>query len=609
MSGENQGPDMFFAGGECLSRFGVWIRRTDMDLEAATREDFTRASEAEAIDRASILRTWGLDTARAEWLNEVDLAATRNLMESSNLLAAPGWTNSGLLSVTKLDDPRERFRLVEVVGGSIHGAIVDIAGVPDTLQVFASAVFENHGTRSLCYIQSTNKSAGVSETWFDLTGDGAVLNDFHISSSIQKIGPVSYRCVVEFAPGVGSGDTSIRYAIAVQNGSLSYTGDGVSGLIVGSTQVESVRQSTFQSKPRDLDRKFPSLLLEKSVQNGWTRSEEFDDAAWTKQNSSISPNDRPAPDGTSTADFLREDGSNSNHRIVRDFPGISDNNFISWSVFARQSSRQWIFLSTTRKDGTTAETWFDLRNGVMGGSGNHVAQQMVRYGDEWYRCQVSEQVLSGGTTPFGTIQLALSDGGQAYQGDGVQGLHIWGGQSEANLRPTSSYIPTAATLQTRAGSVFSQDWLRRPVPMTMYCKFTEAGTIDIQDGILVSIANGVGTFFQLKSQPGLYRTRHTANGLNSIATAQTAPAVGELVEVLGTLDEFGRVTCTVQIPVRESEPVTQVAGTDTEGLGDNWDDPFIYINSRKGQTLAGYGRFLAVKVHSGFRSLDFMRAL
>ena len=602
------GPDLFFSGGECLTRFGVWIRRTDVDLEEAFGETFVRNSIATAIGRDGILRTWEIDTPRAEWLNEEDLDPTRNLMETSDMRAAPVWQTSGLLSVTKLDHLRERFQLVETVDGSTHLVTVSVPGVPDDNQVFTSGIFENKGTRDLCYITTIDKNANNFDTWFDLTGDGATLNSNHDSSSITKIGAGVYRCVVENPSGTGSGEYTVRLAIAEANGSLSYSGDGVSGLVVGSAQVEIGVATDPQEQPQDLDRKFPCLLLEKVVLNSWTRSEEFDDAVWTKQNANIVANDRAAPDGATTADFLREDSSNGNHRIQRNFGSISDNNFISWSLFARADTREWLALTTTRKDGAAVETWFDLKNGILGTSRN-TAARIRRYGDDWYRCEVSEQVLSGGTAPVGTIQLALANEGLAYQGDNVSGFHIWGGQEEVNLRPTSSYIATDVNAQTRAGSVFEQPWKRKPVPMTVYAKFIERGTIDIGDGILVAIGNGISTFFQLKSQPGLYRTRHTALGANSIATASFAPVVGELVEVLGSIDEFGRAICTVQIPSRFSDPVTQVAGTDTGGLGEQWDDQRIFINSRAGQTLSGYGQYLAIKAHRGVRDLDFMRAL
>ena len=95
MSGENQGPDLFFAGGECLDRFGVWVRRTDVDLEEASGETFERNSNADAIGRDGILRTWEPDGARAEWLNEIDLDPTRNLIvESEQMGNATFWQES-----------------------------------------------------------------------------------------------------------------------------------------------------------------------------------------------------------------------------------------------------------------------------------------------------------------------------------------------------------------------------------------------------------------------------------------------------------------------------------------------------------------------------------
>ena len=58
------GPDLLFAGGECLTRFGVWVRRTDVDLEEATREIAARASDATAIGRDDLV---GFRRVRDSW--------------------------------------------------------------------------------------------------------------------------------------------------------------------------------------------------------------------------------------------------------------------------------------------------------------------------------------------------------------------------------------------------------------------------------------------------------------------------------------------------------------------------------------------------------------
>jgi len=66
-----------------------------------------------------------------------------------------------------------------------------------------------------------------------------------------------------------------------------------------------------------------------------TYSEQFDNAAWTKLQSSVTANSATAPDGTTTADSFIEDSSTNTHLAVQIPSGVPANTTFSISVYAK----------------------------------------------------------------------------------------------------------------------------------------------------------------------------------------------------------------------------------------------------------------------------------
>jgi len=182
-------------------------------------------------------------------------------------------------------------------------------------------------------------------------------------------------------------------------------------------------------------------LIEGVRTNLLTYSEQFDNAAWIKSNTTVTANIATSPDGTLNADKLVEDTSNSTHRIAQSaitFTGVA----YTQSVFAK-SDGSGRFLRMFRASGTYNFAVFDLTNGVVyaqGGS-NIISTKIEAYTNGWYKCS------STFTTAFGNIAsyIALQNGGlDSYLGDGTSGIYIYGAQLEASASATE-YIPTTTT--------------------------------------------------------------------------------------------------------------------------------------------------------------------
>jgi hypothetical protein len=186
-----------------------------------------------------------------------------------------------------------------------------------------------------------------------------------------------------------------------------------------------------------------------TVKNLLGFTQEFDNAGWTKTNSTITANATAAPDGSLTADKLVENTASSTHAIVQSF-AVTSGTAYTLSVFAKNPER---FLVVTLSpnatfNGTGAGVFFDLSNGTVRSSFGTVTPLVVAVGNGWYRCSISAVATATGTANA-TIALSLSGTSQTYTGDGTSGIFIWGAQlsDSASLDPYG-YNPVAAPTST-----------------------------------------------------------------------------------------------------------------------------------------------------------------
>jgi hypothetical protein len=184
----------------------------------------------------------------------------------------------------------------------------------------------------------------------------------------------------------------------------------------------------------------PSLLLEKQSTNLITYSEQFDNAAWTKQNSSITANATTSPDGTQNADKFIASNANTFHAMYN-YNAVLTGSY-TMSVYAKKG--EYDFLVLHDQFSGTFLTSYNLSTGaVHSGSGASIEN----VGNGWYRCIVTFN--GGGTTVIASLSPSPSgSAGTTYLGDGTSGIFIWGAQLEASSYPTS-YIPTTSSSATR----------------------------------------------------------------------------------------------------------------------------------------------------------------
>lgn len=217
------------------------------------------------------------------------------------------------------------------------------------------------------------------------------------------------------------------------------------------------------------------------------RSEEFDNAAWTKSECTISANAVTAPDGSTTTDKIVESTNNVDHS-VRNASGIATGvATCTFSIFAKAAERSQIKL-TVFEGSSLATVGFDLSaNSILSGSGGTI----VAVGNDWYRCSVTVAVVTGASVFC--FAMPMSGGVSTYPGNGVSGIYVWGAQLTATTFPVP-YVPTTSATVARAadsmvitGSDFTDFF--NPLEGTFFID-----CVNCRNGYLATFSRGVGSY-------------------------------------------------------------------------------------------------------------------
>jgi hypothetical protein len=493
--------------------------RPSLDLQLATTKSlvdattgsnlvtFTRASSGTFVGSDGLIKTAVTNLLlRSQELNsaswsKVTQGTGSTPVVTENYAVAP----DGSFTANRLQASRGAGN----AGGDQSSVNQSVSGLPDphtiTISIWAKS---NTGSNQSVYFRNATGDGGsvitVTNEWqrffFSATRSGATTNSLQIGSR-------------------GTLNTTNSVDILVWGAQLEQS----------STVGEYIpTTSTINSAPRfdhnPVTGESLGLLVEEQRTNLLVRSEEFDNASWSKVRSSITANTIVAPDGTLTADKIVEDTSASATHAVTQSIIQAANTTSTFSVNAKAAERSFVNLRITVDGVNFIRCGFDLSNGTAGtpengGNGSGAVASIQSVGNGWYRCAISGIQSSTNSNPQAQIFIATgtTTASAPYTGDGTSGIYLWGAQLEVGAFPTS-YIPTTTAAVTRSADVASisgsnfSSWYRADEGTA----FVEGQRFTTGSSILFSIDDGTS----VNRQSIIYNT-NTQIGYRSITGSTT----------------------------------------------------------------------------------------
>ena len=307
---------------------------------------------------------------------------------------------------------------------------------------------------------ATDSDWGKSSNW---TISGGTANSNGLSGGIyQNIGLVSgktYKVNVEVSLTSGSlyvreGNNGSVAETITQSGNYSiYLIGGTATSQVGYIQfysisfngsIDNVSVKEYLGQEVVPDSGCGSWLFEPQSTNLITQSE----ALSTMQiQSTVTDNVLKSPTGNVNASIVVENTALNTHGIQRAtiIPTNPSATSYTLSIFAKKKERQYIQLGFFTDGVMQSSSGFDLENGTTSGDAN--THKIKDFGNGWYRCSFTKDVVQSGGYNFARVAIGTSLSSFYYTGDGASGLYMFGYQLEqGNI---SSYIPTSGSSVTR----------------------------------------------------------------------------------------------------------------------------------------------------------------
>jgi len=265
----------------------------------------------------------------------------------------------------------------------------------------------------------------------------------------------------------------------------------------GLLEVVPANQPRFDYDPVTLALR--GLLVEEQRTNLLTRSSDFTNAVWQKNDTTISSDGTLAPDG-SAMPLLTQGSDAASALILAGALTITSGQTMTRSSFLKRGNHDWVRISIA--DSTFANgaaVWVNLATGVLGtianlGTGTGASATIQNCGSGIYRVSVT------GTIPAtlcnsSTVGVAANgatnrvSGGTRYE---------WLSQIEVGSFSTSP-IPTAGSQVTRAADVASVNTLSpwfNSVAGTIYAEWDASGGLATNSPVWVLQGSGTNIIRQ-----------------------------------------------------------------------------------------------------------------
>ena len=341
-----------------------------------------------------------------------------------------------------------------------------------------------------------------------------------------------------------------------------------------------------------------------------TYSEDFGNAAWTKNQTTVTTNAAVAPDGTTTADTVIPTVAGGAHSIYTSYTYAAGVHTLS--MYAKANGYNWIKVASSL---TGNGVFFDVLNGAVGTANAGYTGTIQAVGSGWFRCVTTWTAAAGFDLPGAYI--ATANGALSFNGDGTSGVLLWGAQllTAADVTATGNAYQRIA-----AATVYDTAPIFRPylafdgmddslstaaIDFTATDKMTVfAGETKLQDAALSVLAElstdapGTnGTFWLLAPYTATERYSALSRGTSfTLASSSSAVDVSPNTSVLtARLDIAAPLT---QLIVNRAVRATNTASQGTGNYG-NWP---LFIGRRNNASFPFNGRLYSLIVRGAASS-------
>jgi hypothetical protein len=327
-----------------------------------------------------------------------------------------------------------------------------------------------------------------------------------------------------------------------------------------------------------------------------TKTEQFDNAVWTKPNLTITANATTDPLGGNTADKLAENSTvNLEHYLLQTQTVVAAQH--TFSVYLKAAERTWAILTQTT--GSFNSTWFNLAadgSGGVGTVGTGCTATSTYVGNGWYQCSVT-RTTTAAAWQF-VIEPTLGNNvSPVYVGTVGYGIYAWG----ADLRPAdqaTGLIPTYQRVDTSSvydtvgfPQYIKYDGLNSSLS-TASINFTATAQMSVFSGVrklsgTISIIAELSTIIDtnngsfalanavFNASDYFYGSKGSVIYSKQTKTGYTAP----ITNVVTGLSDIAAPSVNIRVNTVAAVAVTTSQGTGTYG------NYAIYFGSRAGTTF------------------------
>ena len=403
---------------------------------------------------------------------------------------------------------------------------------------------------------------------------------------------------------INAGSTPGQYrSVFFATGSTSYVSVAVGSSALAGEYLEidniSVRELPGNHAYQTTSTSRPVLSARYNL---LTKTEQFDDAAWTKTNATVTANAVVAPDGTLTADkFVK--ATTASTGTISQTGALSVTGAYTTTVFAKRG--EWGFLYVSLSNSSSTGVSFNLDTGAVTVIGSGPIGVATSIGNGWYRCSITQTLSAQNAIAFLQARTAASDFLTA--GDGTSGIYIWGASLVPSDQASLPYqrVNTSTDYDTVGFPKYlkfdgSDDWMVTPTITPGIDKAQVfAGVRKLSDAALGMVAeHGIGGVNTNQWQLAAPRSAAATYGFVSLGTyvsnaTSSADFPAPITNVLTGLGDISGDLATIRINGTQAG-----SNTSDQGTGDYLAYP-LYIGRRGGTTLPFNGHIHSLIVRFG----------